>query len=135
MSSGQLSNFTLCAKCVAGAIFGVAQFASVGYIFPALVAALVPIRSFFVSRVFAEDDLVYLDPMGETEEEAHDERVKYSQRQLSIDEVEHTDQPGFSDFHAEGIMRDIASKGSGVIESDDGLELTAEQTLTRRHQA
>lgn len=46
-------------------IFGVSQYASVGYIFPALIAALVPFRTYLVSRMFDEDDLVYLDPMDE----------------------------------------------------------------------
>ena len=78
--------------------------------------------------------------MGETEEEAHDERVKYLERKPSIDEVEIMDPPGFSDFHADGIKRDIeAKKGRDMLESQsrsgEGMELTAESTLTRRHHA
>lgn len=116
---------------------------TLGYIFPALVAALVPIRSFFVSRVFSAEDLVYLDPIGETEEEAHEERVKYLERRPSVDEAEHTDMPGFSDFHASGIKRDMEAKASrdameasrSADMADGGIELSAESTLTRRHQA
>jgi hypothetical protein len=37
-----------------------------GYIFPALVAALVPVRSYFVRYLFSEEDLKYLDPFAET---------------------------------------------------------------------
>jgi hypothetical protein len=37
-----------------------------GYIFPALVAALVPIRSYLVYYMFTEEDLKYLDPFAET---------------------------------------------------------------------
>jgi hypothetical protein len=37
-----------------------------GYIFPALVAALVPIRSYMVYYMFTEEDLKYLDPFAET---------------------------------------------------------------------
>ena len=37
-----------------------------GYIFPALIAALVPFRTYIVSRMFDEDDLVILDPMDES---------------------------------------------------------------------
>ena len=36
-----------------------------GYIFPALIAALVPLRTFVVSRMFDEGDLAHLDPMDE----------------------------------------------------------------------
>ena len=37
-----------------------------GYIFPALVAALVPIRSYLVYYMFSEEDLKFLDPFAET---------------------------------------------------------------------
>ena len=85
-------------------------YSSKGYIFPVLVAALVPIRSFCVSRCFSEKDLEYLDPIGETEEEVHDERVKYLERKPSIDEAEVTDMPGFSDFRASGIKHDVRQR-------------------------
>ena len=106
-----------------------------GYIFPALVAALVPIRSFLVPRYFSSEDLKYLDPIGETEEEAHDERAKYLERRPSVDEVEHQ-LPTFSDFHAEGIKRDFHAKiRSG---SHDAFEIDSEggsSSLVRRHRA
>jgi hypothetical protein len=41
------------------------SFAVSGYIFPALIAALIPVRTYIVSWMFDEDDLRYLDPMDE----------------------------------------------------------------------
>ena len=115
--------YTFVQFCCAAAIFGVAQFAGgLGWIFPALVGALVPVRSFFVSRVFNKDDLVYLDPISQTEEETHDEKVKYLERRPSVDEAE-IDEPGFSDFHAQGIKHDIAVSMSQSISYDVGDEV------------
>jgi len=133
--------YTLVQVCCAAAIFGVAHFASVGYIFPALVGALVPVRSFFVSRCFSDKDLEYLDPIGETEDELHDERVKYLQHKPSIDEAEIRDMPGFSDFRAGGIQADIAAKDNheatetNLENSGVSVEMSAESTLIRRHPA
>ena len=36
-----------------------------GYVFPALIAALVPFRAYVVTCFFDAADLVYLDPMDE----------------------------------------------------------------------
>jgi hypothetical protein len=36
-----------------------------GYIFPALIAALVPFRAYVISYFFTDADLVYLDPLDE----------------------------------------------------------------------
>jgi boron transporter len=44
------------------AIFAVAEFLPVGYIYPVLLALLVPLRSFVLERTFRQDDLTYLDP-------------------------------------------------------------------------
>jgi hypothetical protein len=129
--------YTLVQVCCAAAIFGVAQFASVGYIFPALVAALVPIRSYFVAWCFSENDLQYLDPIGETEDEAHDEKTKYLERRPSVDEAEHQ-LPTMSDFHAEGIKKDFATseaRSRDETTGNDSIEMSAESTLIRRHQA
>lgn len=131
--------YTFVQVSCAAAIFGVAHFASVGFIFPALVGALVPIRSFFVSRCFSDKDLEYLDPISETEEEVHDERVKYMEKQPSVDEAEVVDMPGFSDFRARGIQADIETRKHeedlANASSDGAIEISAESTLTRRHQA
>ena len=122
--------YTLMQLCIAGCIFGVAQFSAVGYIFPVLVVVLIPFRLFAVSRLFKDEDLIYLDPIGETEEEAHDEKAKYLETKPSIDEAEVDALPGFSDFHAGGMLHDIAEK-----KSHDAEEAAIEPTLNRRHQA
>ncbi len=112
----------------------------IGYVFPALVAALVPIRSFIVSRCFSEEDLKYLDPIGETDEEAHDERARYLERRLeSIDEIEIIT-PGFSDFRADGIKRDMEAKKIRAITEQESVNLADTKssvisTLTKRHGA
>jgi GNAT superfamily N-acetyltransferase len=59
--------------CAVG-IFAIAQFASVGYLYPLLLTCLVPIRSYILFNLFAEGDLKYLDPAEETEEEFHEEQ-------------------------------------------------------------
>ena len=101
-----------------------------GFIFPVLVAALVPIRSFVVARFFSEADLNYLDPIGETEEEVHDERALYYERRPSVDDAEVTaDAPGFSDFHAAGMQHDIEEK---KIRDEANI---AAGSLTKRPQA
>lgn len=101
--------YTLIQVLCTASIFGVANFASVGYIFPALIGLLVPIRLFLISRWFLNEDLKYLDPIGLMEDEAHDEKVLLMSRGPSIseDEVEATAIPGLGDFHAEGIQKDI----------------------------
>ena len=47
--------------------FGISQFVSWGYVFPALIALFVPFRSFVVSKLFKAADLRYLDPTTEEE--------------------------------------------------------------------
>ncbi|ACI65724.1 predicted protein, partial [Phaeodactylum tricornutum CCAP 1055/1] len=42
-------------------IFGVAQFADIGYIYPALLTALVPVRSYVMERIFKQEDIKFLD--------------------------------------------------------------------------
>eukprot|EP00525_Craspedostauros_australis_P005285 CAMPEP_0198114780 /NCGR_PEP_ID=MMETSP1442-20131203/6066_1 /TAXON_ID= /ORGANISM="Craspedostauros australis, Strain CCMP3328" /LENGTH=213 /DNA_ID=CAMNT_0043772169 /DNA_START=102 /DNA_END=743 /DNA_ORIENTATION=+ len=46
-------------------IFAIGHFSEVGYIFPAMVAALVPIRSYLVHALFSQEDLKFLDPQDE----------------------------------------------------------------------
>ena len=92
-----------------------------------------------MSRCFSDKDLEYLDPISETEEEVHDERVKYMEKQPSVDEAEVVDMPGFSDFRARGIQADIETRKHeedlANASSDGAIEISAESTLTRRHQA
>ena len=110
-------------------------FPFIGYIFPALVAALVPIRSYLVAWYFKDEDLKYLDPIGETEEEAHDERATYLERRPSVDEAD-LQQPGFSDFHAAGMQHDLAARSRSSDALDDNQDtgnVESQSTLTRRH--
>ena len=105
-----------------------------GFIFPVLVAALVPIRSFLVARCFSDADLNYLDPIGETEDEQHDERALYYERRPSVDDAEVTaNAPGFSDFHAAGMQHDIEEKK--IRDNNIEKAIAATGSLTKRHQA
>ena len=95
-----------------------------------------PIRSFLISRFFSEADLVYLDPIGETEEEAHDEKVTYLERRASVA----ISYPGFSSFHASGYRHDMEVKRiRDALENEDimseDVKLLAGSSLTKRHQA
>ena len=69
-------------------IFGVAEFAPIGYLYPVLLALLVPFR-YFLGRFFSPADLKYLDPFGEVEDDlAYDEvqRVIHLLRNDSSDD-------------------------------------------------
>jgi boron transporter len=73
------------------AIFAIAQFASIGYLYPALLTALVPVRSYILERLFSPEDLKYLDPFGgdNDEEDYHKEqRLIHMNRNDSFDEAE-----------------------------------------------
>ena len=41
----------------------------IGYVFPAIVTALVPFRFYVLPRCFHQNDLKHLDPFAENEEE------------------------------------------------------------------
>jgi hypothetical protein len=59
-----------------------------GYIYPALLTALVPLRSYVLTRYFTEADLKHLDPYDESEEEYRDEQkaIRLAERTGSFDE-------------------------------------------------
>jgi hypothetical protein len=123
--------YTLIQVLCTAAIFGVANFASVGFIFPALIGLLVPIRMFIISRWFSAEDLKILDPISLTEDEAHDEKVMLMSRIPSVDadEVEATAIPRHGDFHAEGIQNDIQASiavrsRQNVVEDDELVSST-----------
>mmetsp|Transcript_15955 Transcript_15955/g.44710 ORF Transcript_15955/g.44710 Transcript_15955/m.44710 type:complete len:800 (-) Transcript_15955:55-2454(-) len=99
--------FTLVQVACAALIFGVAQFASVGYIFPALVAALVPFRIMVLPKIFSDSDMLYLDPTGETDEDYHKEQqeiVDVVRRRPSLDEAEMFH--GFSELRTKNMAHD-----------------------------
>ena len=88
-----------------------------GYIYPALLTALVPVRSYILSRLFSEDDLQYLDPSGETEEELREEtRKKHLQRNDSFDSADTP--PHFGQFHPEAMKKQLRQRRP-VQEIDD----------------
>lgn len=93
--------------CALG-IFAVGQFASVGYLYPALLTLLVPFRSYILGRFFAAADLQHLDPANETEEEFHDEQrlVHHTVQHGEVDE-EDLAFPTRAEFRGEGIKREI----------------------------
>jgi hypothetical protein len=97
--------FTAIQVASAVLIFGIAQFADWGYVFPALVCACVPLRERVVSYFFTVEDLKYLDPFGETEDEYDAERreVYDAERRADVDPVEYTVLPGRHDFHTADI--------------------------------
>lgn len=98
--------FTAIQVACAALVFGIAQFASVGYIFPALIAALVPVRSYIVSRLFDDSDLKYLDPVDETDDDYVEEirEIHAAERRPSIGEEELFH--GLSEFRTKGHDHD-----------------------------
>ncbi|KAL7560838.1 hypothetical protein ACA910_013273 [Epithemia clementina (nom. ined.)] len=100
-----------CGFCV----FGVAQFASVGYIYPALLTILVPFRSYILSHVFTERDLKYLDPSDKTEEEQEEEhrRIRHPpQDSISTVDFESDHVPHFGDFHPDALKKALKKRKS-----------------------
>eukprot|EP00566_Odontella_aurita_P008076 CAMPEP_0113546980 /NCGR_PEP_ID=MMETSP0015_2-20120614/12103_1 /TAXON_ID=2838 /ORGANISM="Odontella" /LENGTH=659 /DNA_ID=CAMNT_0000447487 /DNA_START=176 /DNA_END=2155 /DNA_ORIENTATION=+ /assembly_acc=CAM_ASM_000160 len=108
--------FTFVQVLCAGTIFAIAQFASFGYIYPALLAVLVPLRSYVLTRFFSKEDLKHLDPSDESEEEYHEEQrlIKEAERTPSID-PEAIEQPHFQEFHP-GALRKREHKRRHTIE-------------------
>ena len=85
--------WTLIQFLCAFSVFAVAQFASVGYLYPALLTALVPFRSFVLSRMFNEKDLTYLDPHG-------DDSGDYEEEQKIVEKAKHDyDEEETGDVH------------------------------------
>mmetsp|Transcript_46056 Transcript_46056/g.111546 ORF Transcript_46056/g.111546 Transcript_46056/m.111546 type:complete len:613 (-) Transcript_46056:89-1927(-) len=84
--------------------FSIAQFATWGYVFPALIALYVPVRSFIVSRLFSPEDLQHLDPSGESEEDYHDEQREYNHCEGDVDDADAFH--GFSEFRTKGVDHD-----------------------------
>lgn len=61
-SWGTVCMYTITQFVITATCFAVGQFTNIGYVFPVLIAALVPIRSYIISCFFSEEDLVYMDP-------------------------------------------------------------------------
>lgn len=89
-------------------IFAIAQFADFGYIYPALLTALVPFRSFVLRRFFADEDLKFLDPVEETEEDFEEEQrlIRIAERNDSYD-YEELNFPTRAAFRGQNMMNSI----------------------------
>mmetsp|Transcript_20748 Transcript_20748/g.33432 ORF Transcript_20748/g.33432 Transcript_20748/m.33432 type:complete len:726 (+) Transcript_20748:71-2248(+) len=114
--------------CALG-IFAVAQFASVGYLYPALLTLLVPFRSYILDRCFEQEDIKHLDPAEETEEEYHDEQRLIHHAfhdEASVDEEELAI-PTRAEFRGQGLKRALMNTNRrhtiGHGEPDDILHM------------
>lgn len=83
-----------------------------GYIYPALLTALVPFRSYVISRWFDEKDLEHLDPFGETEQEYHDEQkaIHVAQQPSSFDALEDHNFPNRAEFRPQGLKKELSHR-------------------------
>lgn len=81
----------------------------IGYIYPALLAALVPFRSYIMDYLFDENDTEFLDPTNESEEEYAGElrAIHLAHRNDSFDVDDAMQFPHRADFHPKGYKRDI----------------------------
>lgn len=95
-----------------------------GYIYPALLTALVPVRSYILSRFFNEKDLKYLDPTDETEEELRQEiRARHLLRNDSFDSA--ATPPHFGQFHPNAMRNELRMR-KPVGDIDDVMSLPAD---------
>lgn len=69
--------------------------------FPALIAIFVPFRIYIVSKFFSEEDLKYLDPVGEGEDDYVDEQRELYKVERDVDEAEVFH--GFSQLRMKGV--------------------------------
>lgn len=99
--------FTFIQLLCAFSVFALANFSSVGYLYPLLLVILVPIRSYILSRIFSEEDLKRLDPHGKEEEKKdnyhEDQRIihQHQKASMSIDQ-EALEFPHFGEFRGQG---------------------------------
>ena len=80
-----------------------------GYIYPALLTALVPFRSYILDRLFDEKDTEFLDPSNESEAEyaAELRAIHMAHRNDSFDLDDALHFPNRADFHPQGYKKDI----------------------------
>ena len=99
--------FTFIQLLCAFSVFALANFSSVGYLYPLLLVILVPIRSYILSRIFSEKDLKRLDPHGKEEEKKdnyhEDQRIlhQHQRASMSIDQ-EALEFPHFGELRGQG---------------------------------
>ncbi|CAJ1934246.1 unnamed protein product [Cylindrotheca closterium] len=91
---------------LASITFGIAQVATWGYVFPALIAMFVPFRIHVVSRFFSKEDLEYLDPVEDSDEDYSDEQRELHKVDRDVDKAEVIH--GFSELR----MKDVDHNAS-----------------------
>ena len=70
-------------------------------------AGLVPLRTMVVSRLFKEEDLQYLDPVGESDEDYHKEQHEIYEARLRAHSIDEADlQHGFSEYRPKSVIHD-----------------------------
>lgn len=113
---------------LAAITFGIAQFATWGYVFPALIAIFVPFRIFIVSKFFSKEDLQHLDPVGESDEDYVTEQMELNKVQRDVNEAEVFH--GFSELR----MKDVDHNPTEYYEHHPEVEPPREFTeVTLRH--
>lgn len=104
-------------------VFGVAQFASVGYIYPALLTALVPFRSYILDRMFDDKDLAHLDPYGETEDDYHEEqKIIHHMENNDYNEAD-IDFISRAEFRGQGIKMAMRRRHTIGHDRDDSIHV------------
>jgi hypothetical protein len=88
-----------------------------GYIYPALLTALVPLRSRVLSKLFSEQDLKYLDPSSATERE-HDEEQRAFRMNRNDSFGFNDDLPQLGQFHPDAIKNELRYRKSSRDSSD-----------------
>jgi boron transporter len=114
-------------------IFGVAQFAEVGYIYPALLVTLCPIRSYILQRLFRPEDLKHLDPFGdETEDDYEIEKAVVNLTVLhdSVDSIL-INFPNRADFLRQDKPNNLHQRYRKQGESKIDIILSEEEVLSR----
>jgi hypothetical protein len=122
--------WTLIQIACAMSVFVVAEFASVGYLYPAMLALLVPFRSFILYQLFPKEDLRHLDPVTESEEDFCNEQRLIHQAlrdgDQSVDEFDLVPTTR-AEFRGQGIRRALVKKNQkqsiGHDESNDVLNV------------
>ena len=101
-----------------------------GYVFPALIAIFVPFRVYVVSRFFSKEDLKYLDPVGESDDDYADEQREFHKVDRDVDEAEVFH--GFSELR----MKNVDHNASEYYRHHPDVEPPEEfaETLLRNRQ-
>jgi hypothetical protein len=104
------------------AIFAVAQFADFGYVYPALLVLLVPLRSYVLERLFDRRDLQFLDPFGDDQGESNyqKEQRMYHWDRVSEDSFD-SKEFNFStraEFRGQGRPHRTRSLDDGIRDED-----------------